>query len=419
MNASNKSFTQLAGFALIIAGVIANEWLLAQIFSPDGRLLSATRIIILLIDVLLISSGIFLLIVKSFLKLFLIYASLLFSLFLVEKGLLRYFDLSEEFFIENPIGTGSYRLKPDLKIQRRIGAASFDFHTNSRGMPWREVNVENSQNKLRIAFVGDSFVFGCCASRPENSFVSTFDRKLDSKYEVLNFGVVGYGLADEKLLIQEEVLQFKPKYIVLAFYNGNDFSDTFLSISPNGKLLGVHGRSPGDRADIATNFTTTQKRTRAITNTATFRLLNQLLMTREDPRNIFGDANRFDSWVFWSRRNYPPVAQKARELSLHVLNDIVNSCSRNQIQIVVVTIPYVNQVYAPEMITTEFDFHLPQMYLEDFLKGRDTLYFDLLPPLRDYFQRTGHEIYLRGDGHFNDEGHQLVGNLLLDYLKLK
>jgi len=404
-----------AGFTLLLVGIIANEKLLTLIFSPDGNLLTVTRIIIWSLDILLILSGIFLLITQSFLKLILMYASLLASFLLVEKGLSRYFDLSGDFFIENPNGTGSYRLKPNLQIQRKIGAASFDFHTNSLGMPWHEVQIENPQNKTRIAFVGDSFVFGCCASELTKSFVGTFGRKLSSKYEVLNFGVVGFGLADERLLIKEEVLKFHSKYIVLCFYNGNDFSDTFLSITPDGKLLGIHGRSPGDRKDIPTNFTQTQKRTRIITNTATFRVLNQLLMTREDPRKIFGDPDRFDSWVFWSKRDYPPIANKAKDLSLSELNEILNLCERNQIQLIVVTIPYVNQVYATELTSGEFDFRLPQKYVEDLLKGHSALYFDLLPSLRDYVHRTGHEIYLRGDGHFNDEGHELVGDLLLNY----
>lgn len=411
----SNTLAKVAGTVLIISGLAANVWILAHFFSPDGRLIPLTKILIWLFDIVLVGTGIFLLLVKSFSRLFMVYGSLLISMMLVEAGLSYYFDVSKELFVPNPRGTGSYRLKHNLNIQRKIGAASFSFRTNSLGMPWREVSHANPDKKIRIAFVGDSFTFGCCPTRVENSFVSVFDQKINSEYEVLNFGVVGYGLADEKLQIEEEVLAFRPRYLFLMLYNGNDFSDTFLSLSPDGKLLGLKERSPYDRKEIPSRFTTIQRIARPVSNTATFRVINSLLTTPEDPRKIFADPNRFDSWAFWSRRSYPPVGLKAKNLSLQVLKQIVELCNRNNIRISIVTIPYVNQVYSEKMTTDEFDFRLPQMYVEEFSKRNSVPYLDLLPALRSYAQTSSTQIYLPEDGHFNDEGHRLVGNFLLNY----
>jgi len=417
MNRKSNFFAVAFGIFFLVSGLFANEWFLKYFFSPDGRLILATRILIWLFDLVMIGSGVFLLVTKSFPKLILVCLSIIITLLLIETGLSGYFDLSKDLFIPNPRNTGSYRLKPGLHIQRKIGAASFLFQTNSLGMPWREVEIENPKNRTRIAFVGDSFVFGCCASRIENNFVGRIDRKLNSKYEVLNFGVVGYGLADEELMIREEVLRFHPSYVVLMFYNGNDFSDTFLSLDSKGKLLGIHGRSPDDRPETATKFTATQKRLRVITNSALFRVLNQLFETREDPRKIFADPNRFDSWVYWSKRTYTPVAEKAKQISLQVLGRILEFCGKNHIQAFVITIPYVNQVYSDEITTADYDFNLPQKYVSDSLKGSSAYYYDLLPPLRNYARNNRNEIYLPGDGHFNDEGHKLVAEILFNYFQ--
>src|SRR2546427_822522 len=69
------------------------------------------------------------------------------------------------------------------------------------------------------------------ADRVENTFVGIFDSLIDNKkYEVLNFGVPGYGLEDIELFLKEEVLSFKPDYLFLMTYNGNDYMDALQGI---------------------------------------------------------------------------------------------------------------------------------------------------------------------------------------------
>jgi hypothetical protein len=63
-------------------------------------------------------------------------------------------------FVPNPHGTGSYRLKPNFHFITRIGGREVRIETNRHGMPWRDVSVEKTDRKRRVAFVGDSFTFG-------------------------------------------------------------------------------------------------------------------------------------------------------------------------------------------------------------------------------------------------------------------
>ena len=115
-------------------------------------------------------------------------------------------------FEPNPEGTGSYRLKPNLDLVTSVAGSEVKIHTNSHGMPWREVSVEPS-GKRRIAFFGDSFTFGSWADSVERSFVGVFEESLSSEWEVLNFGVGGYGFADVELLLAEKDIDFEPSFV--------------------------------------------------------------------------------------------------------------------------------------------------------------------------------------------------------------
>jgi hypothetical protein len=131
--------------------------------------------------------------------------------------------------VENPRGTGSYRLQPNYQRVARIGGREVRVSTNRHGMPWRDVSVEKTDRRRRIAFVGDSFTFGCWADNFEKAFVGVFDKSVSpERFEVLNFGVGGYGLSDVELQIQEQVMAFSPTFVIAVVFTGNDFRDTLL-----------------------------------------------------------------------------------------------------------------------------------------------------------------------------------------------
>ena len=163
-----------------------------------------------------------------------IFSTLAIVFFAATKYTMEYLEKPKELklFRENPHGTGSFRLKPNLHANTNVNNTKIQIRTNSHGMHWRDVDMNNAQKRVRIAFVGDSFTFGCWAESFQSSFVGVFEKNLpNTTYEVLNFGVGGYGLSDIELLLKEEVSHFHPDYVILAFFNGNDFRDTYLGIN--------------------------------------------------------------------------------------------------------------------------------------------------------------------------------------------
>ncbi len=102
---------------------------------------------------------------------------------------------------------------------------------NSDGLRDREHTISKPANTLRIAVVGDSY----CEAFPvslEEAFWSVTGRKLEEcgvvsgkKIEVINFGVSGYGTAQELLTVREKVLQYSPDLVLLAVTTNNDITD--------------------------------------------------------------------------------------------------------------------------------------------------------------------------------------------------
>ena len=207
------------GLLLISIGILANQWLLAFLFSHDGVIDASKRLTIDLFDITCITLGCLFIIFRNKIKwseVALLLATSFICLLVLEMGLcLSQPRMDFKVFRENPNDTGSYRLIPhlDYRFEYQIGdkKAYFIIKTNSHGMRWRPVPLEGLPNRKRIAFVGDSFTFGESADKVENSFVGVFDRLIDNEaYEVLNFGVDGYGFDDMELQIREDIFPFRP-----------------------------------------------------------------------------------------------------------------------------------------------------------------------------------------------------------------
>jgi hypothetical protein len=84
----------------------------------------------------------------------------------------------------------------------------------------------DESRKRRIAWVGDSFTFGLGVDDGD-TFVNRLNL-LDRGAAHLNYGIPGFSTDQEWLLIQREVLGFRPDEIVLVVYLGNDLLDNLL-----------------------------------------------------------------------------------------------------------------------------------------------------------------------------------------------
>ena len=101
-----------------------------------------------------------------------------------------------------------------------LGSRSIQVNNNSLG--FRDIEF-GEKKKKRIAFVGDSFLWGYDVEEQER-FTDKL-RPLLPDHEVLNLGVSGYGTDQELLLLKKWFDRLQPDVVFLLFFSANDFVD--------------------------------------------------------------------------------------------------------------------------------------------------------------------------------------------------
>lgn len=417
----------IIGAIFILLGLIFNQWVIAILFSSDGRLANTTRIIIWVCEISFVAYGFALLYFRKNIKMIanssLLFVAFLLCLLVSLEISLSLKESAVRINMPNPHGTGSFRLKPNFYYKDK----EITIQTNSHGMRWREVSINNSAGRKRIAFAGDSFTFGCWVAQTKNTFVGIVDSQLDSKkFEILNFGVAGYGLDDIRLQVEEEMLKFRPAYIVVVFFNGNDFRDTYLGLN---KYNIVDGLTEWSQANLDKKIPREFHKKGYIENRG-FARLRSLRLLRGYASKVIGTLlsgkssdfwyrDDFMSYTFWSQVNYPEVAIKAKGLSLKTLDDIRRICEFNNIKLIIISLPFREQIYAKKARDKYYDISLPQRYIEKYAANYSIPYLDLLLSLRSYIAGNHEDIYFGEDVHLNDRGHYVVGKLITSFLNSK
>jgi lysophospholipase L1-like esterase len=428
-----------SGVVSVSLGLALNPPVLASVLVRSGQLPAPVAMGILAIEVVLVALGLMLIHFRNDSQVranvALLAGSMTISLVGAEATL-RLIDFRPgelRLYREAPDGSGLFRLKPNLDIVTRIGAQRITIRTNSRGMRWREVSYASADGRKRIAFVGDSFTFGLWADRVENSFVGIVAARLEPLgVEVLNFGVPGYGLRDSEALIRDEVLRFKPDHVVVMFFNGNDFLDTYLGTERYRVSRGGWLETQWDRIEpkIPLEFRTRRPAHEFGLNRLYLYEIVKYAVKSAWPavgeavnRGNPGEAQAITdtsylSDAFWSRTTYSPFAKAAKLMTLEALKDIRQLCERNGSRLIVMTIPGIEQVYIPDAgFGSGYDRSLPQKFVQEFAESHDIGYLDLLPALRRYVSEQNASLYYRNEGHFRNEGHSVVGNEIAAFLR--
>jgi len=99
---------------------------------------------------------------------------------------------------------------------------------NSDGLRDREHSFEKTKNTLRIAVLGDSYAQALQVPL-ENTFWFVAEQQLEQckalkgrKVEAINFGVSGYGTAQELIILRKKAWKYSPDLVLLAITTGND-----------------------------------------------------------------------------------------------------------------------------------------------------------------------------------------------------
>ncbi|HST51668.1 MAG TPA: SGNH/GDSL hydrolase family protein [Pyrinomonadaceae bacterium] len=128
-----------------------------------------------------------------------------------------------------------YSLRPGMEGWYRKEGEAF-IRINSDGLRDREHAKQKPPGVFRIAVIGDSYAEAFQVEQ-EKAFWSVLERRLQDcqalagrKVEVINFGVSGYGTAQELLTLREKVWDYSPDLVLLALTTNNDVSDNLRAL---------------------------------------------------------------------------------------------------------------------------------------------------------------------------------------------
>jgi hypothetical protein len=161
-------------------------------------------------------------------KFLLILAGLVIGLFIVEVGL-RLIGYSFPLFYSTDMERGIALSAGAEGLYRREGRNYV--RINSEGLRDVEHAKQKPPNTIRIAVIGDSYAEALQVPL-EKTFWAVMAEKLRQcpayagrQVEVINFGVSGYGTAQELITLRDKVWDYAPDIVLLAVCTGNDITD--------------------------------------------------------------------------------------------------------------------------------------------------------------------------------------------------
>ncbi|HRI36927.1 MAG TPA: hypothetical protein PLO50_00055 [Nitrospira sp.] len=103
-------------------------------------------------------------------------------------------------------------------VGRNKRSANGLYYSSTEGIraPQQGVSFADVTGKTRIAPIGDSFTFAEEVSY-EDSWGYHLEKTLGPEFQVLNFGVEGYGVAQAYLRYEKDVRMWNPKIVIFSF----------------------------------------------------------------------------------------------------------------------------------------------------------------------------------------------------------
>ena len=363
--------------------------------------------------------------------------------------------------------------EPDLLVgwSGRPGAegvyldeGSAEVRISSAGVRDRERIVVKPGDVWRVAVLGDSYTEALQVAE-DRRFTSVMERLLAGceagggrRVEVLNFGVSGFGTAQEYLLLKNRVLRYAPDVVVLAFLPGNDITDNVRALDP----------SMAARPYVTLNDGEQIVWDRSFKDTRSFRFKSSLIYRTA---LSVSDFSRFvqaaffvrDAWrdkrlLEAGRREkkvrigetveqglsdggyappHTPEWLQAWKVAERLIEEMSSLTAQGKARFLLVTLSGGIQVHPDAKRSAEAaakygvaDLFYADDRLHAFAVQRKIEVLSLARPLAEYAQRKktflhgfpgttrrlGMNMNVLGSGHWNEEGHRAAGELIAGYL---
>jgi hypothetical protein len=294
---------------------------------------------------------------------------------------------------------------------------------NSHGFRDKEYTVERNDKK-RIVVLGDSYTEALQVDL-DRTYHGQLEAEFADRLEVLNFGVGGYGTAQELLTYKCFARTFRPDIVLLAFYPGNDLKDNVKALSGNYPrpyfVLGQHGLELDD------SFRSSPKQQRpklvydlyySLTDhSIILSLLDQLRYRKSweqsaQHRELVPAGSKAQSDLI-----YAPRSQLHREawlLTERLILELAAEVGKDGAKFVLLV-----QDSMPRQITTIDNAYYVEGRLGRLCEENGLVCGFMGPAAVDIYRKSGGTLHGFGDGnsgHWNYEGHEVAYAVLRELL---
>lgn len=358
------------------------------------------------------------------------------------EGLLRIVGVSYPlpYFPDPHCGT---RLQPNFAAWFTSEGRAY-VQVNSAGFRDREHDVKKPPGTLRIAVLGDSYAEALQVPQ-EATFWSVLERQLNERgglsgqrVEVLNFGISGFGTAQELQVLRHHVWPYQPDIVLLAFYAGNDIRNNSPELEPDQTRPFFHLRD--GRLVLDDSFLEDPRYLKAnspwVKRKVAWINRSRLLQCLAHWKNHLADRQHDNAPVEHELEQIgifrPPSSeswQRAWQITEALLAAMNRESQQHGAQFVVVCVTHPIQVHADPAVRETFcrahgleSLDWADEHVEAIGQELGFPVIRLAPEFRRYAERHGEFLHgfantEPGNGHWNALGHQLAAQQIADALR--
>lgn len=314
---------------------------------------------------------------------------------------------------------------------------------NASGWRDRDHELHKPATVYRIAVLGDSYSEAKQVAR-EQAFWALLPAELAAcgfqpgkRIEVLNFGVAGYGTAQQYVLLESTAMRYRPDLVLLQFTNGNDVKDNsfaleeeksrpFFMLERDGQLRidESFAAVPGFRRSSSWVFGLFRKASDRS------RVLQLVRAARKTPlirkAQAEGVEQGLEPVVLAAPRD--ALWEEAWRITEALIAQTGEYARRNGARFLVVTVPYAIQVHPDRGLREALqaklgvaDLFYPDRRVAEFSKRNAIPAVALAPEMQRLAEEQG--VYFHGfanvgmgRGHWNPAGHRAAAQIIAQRL---
>ena len=329
------------------------------------------------------------------------------SIRLLWPGYVASADIERDYFCQFDPEIG-WRPLPNISGRHQVRQFSVFVHQNQFGLRAPDSLVrEKTSSHQRMLVLGDSFVWGYGVNQRE---IFTHPEVHNSKTELINFGVSGYGTDQEYLFYLREGPLFEVDEVLLVLTPYNDIENNlseeqydkfkpFFTLSDNRLIMHTdHIRNNNIQGVI--NWTLAHSRVANLMDTSQRIFLNW--WSRDDSKR--GVPKEIDGILDSSEVSGRD--RQGMQLTIHIIEALRKAVQANNARFSVVFIPY-----KPHIVNHYSYNHPLVLPLAKKLEEANIDYYE--PYFFFLREKEAEKLFNEFDNHFSPAGHALFGKVLV------